>query len=92
MLRDEVLFINGALLQWFFKNIIIIGIWLGELEWVSYFMEIYQVWLLEEDWVNVLVFNCVVLYYVWLDYGVVFMVLQVVDFIDDVYYLGVKII
>jgi hypothetical protein len=92
MLRDEVLLINGALSQWSFKNIITTGIRLGELEWVSHFMETYQVWLPEEDRVNALAFNRAALHYAWSDYGAALTALQAVDFTDDAYYLGAKII
>ncbi|MEO1517968.1 MAG: hypothetical protein AAFV95_23300 [Bacteroidota bacterium] len=92
MLDSEVVFRNGYMPQWTFKNISTAGIRLKEFEWTEQFILRYQEQLLAEERPNAIAFNLAALYYAQKDYPRALSQLHNVEFINASYHLGAKLI
>lgn len=92
LLDREIIFVNGYLTQWSFKNIITTGIRLQEFDWTDQFIQDYQNSLLPEEKENAIVYNLAALYQAKGDYTKALQLLHDVDFTDTSYHLGAKTI
>ena len=92
MLDDEIIFVNGYLTQWSYKNIITTGIRLHAYDWTAQFIHQYKSRLLPEERDNAFSYNLASLYYAQQDYTNALLQLQDVEFTDPSYHLGAKII
>ncbi len=92
MLQDDIIFKNGYLPHWSFKNIATVSIRLKEYEWTEKFIRDYQKNLLPEDRENAVNFNLAALYYARNEYHLALQQLHNVHFTNDNYHLGAKVI
>lgn len=92
MLDAEIIFVNGYLTQWSYKNIITTGIRLHAYEWTEQFIYTYKTRLLPEEQANAFCYNLAALYYAKAEYSKALLQLQDVEFTDPSYHLGAKII
>lgn len=91
-LEQEIIFKNGYLTSWTFKNIITVGIRLNEFAWVEQFIYQYQNNLLPEEKNNAVAFNLASLFYAQKNYHQALRQLHRIDFSNTSYHLGAKII
>lgn len=80
------------MLEWYYKNIVIIVLCFNVLDWVYYFIEDYCELLFEGVWDNVYWFNLVFYYYVVKEYDKVFVLFIWVEYSDLRYSFGVKVL
>ncbi len=92
MLERELLFVNGQLSEWSFKNIVTTAIRSRAYKWAEQFIDGYQEHLPEEGRLNAVAYNRAALYYARADYKNALLQLQDVEFTDTSYHLGAKII
>ncbi len=92
MLKDNIIFKNGYLSHWPFKNITSVGIRLKEFEWTENFILNYKKHLRPKDRENAVTYNLTVLFYAKKDYNRALQQLHNVNFTDDNYHLGSKVI
>ncbi len=92
LLENEIIFPNGYLSQWTFKNIITVGIRLEAFEWTELFISQYEKFLLPEEHFNASTYNRAALFSARKDYQQALQTLHNVEFTDSSYHLGAKII
>lgn len=92
LLERKIIFVNGYLTQWSFKNIITTGIRLQEFDWTEDFIHQYQSYLLPEEKENASVYNLAALYHAKGDFAKALQLLHNVEFTDSSYHLGAKTI
>ena len=92
MLDKEIIFVNGYLRQWSFKNIITTSIRLRDFEWTEWFIHHYKSKLLPEEQFNAIAYNLAALYYAKGELRNALLQLQDVEFTSTSYHLGAKII
>lgn len=92
LLEKQLIFVNGYLTQWTFKNVTTVGIRLKEFEWTQYFIEKYQSYLLPQERTNAVAYNLAAFFYAKKEYRQALQQLQDVEFTDTSYHLGAKII
>lgn len=92
MLDAEIIFVNGYLTQWSYKNIITTGIRLHAFDWTEQFIHDYKSRLLPEEQTNAVAYNLASLHYAKGDYTKALRQLHDVEFTDPSYHLGAKII
>ncbi len=92
LLTGEVIFKNGHLPHWTFKNICTVGIRLKDFDWTDRFIQQYAPKILSEDRLNAVTYNRAALYYAQKDYKAALQQLHDVAFTDDNYHLGAKVI
>lgn len=80
------------MLEWYYKNIVIIVLCFNVLDWVYYFIEDYCELLFEGVWDNVYWFNLAFYYYVVKEYDKVFVLFIWVEYSDLRYSFGVKVL
>lgn len=90
--RNELIYVNGLLDPWNFRNIIVSGLRLGEYEWVQDFIDRYQEKIDEKYRENAVNFNLANLYFYRRDYNKVIELLQTVEYDDPSYNLNSKTI
>ncbi len=91
-LERQIIFKNGHITSWTFKNIITVGIRLKEFVWVEQFIYKYQENLIQEEKNNAVAFNLAALHYAQKDYKKALQQLHRIDFSNTSYHLGAKII
>jgi hypothetical protein len=87
LLQNEIIFDNGILPEWDYKNVITIGLRLGEFDWVERFLQEYSQKLPHHLRENALTYNLAKLYFAQADYQKVIEQLRDVQYIDVVYSL-----
>ncbi len=92
LLQRQIIFVNGYLTQWSYKNIITTGIRLQEFEWTERFIHQYEDRLLPEERGNAKVYNLAALCQARGDYAQALQLLHNVEFTDTSYHLGAKTI
>ena len=92
MLKGELIFVNGYLRQWSYKNIITAGIRLQAFDWTEWFIHQYKTRLLPEEQFNAVAYNLAAFYYAKGDLRSALLQLQDVEFTSATYHLGAKII
>lgn len=92
LLKEGILFKNGYIQQWTYKNIVTVGIRLLDYDWTEAVIHQYQHNLLPEERVNAVAYNLAALYYARQQYKEALQQLHNVEFTDTSYHLGAKII
>lgn len=92
MLEQEIIFVNGFLRQWAYKNIVTTGIRLKDFNWTEWFIHQYKSRLLPEERSNAVSYNLAAFYYAKGDLRNALIQLQDVEFTSSSYHLGAKII
>jgi hypothetical protein len=92
LLDKQIIFKNGYLTQWDYKNIITVGLRLQTYEWTENFIKTYKNNLPENVRENAYVYNLASFYYETHRYKQSLQLLHEVKFTDTTYPLGAKII
>ncbi len=92
LLENRIIFQKNYLAQWDYKNIITVGIRIGETEWTEQFINEYKQFLSPKDRENAFVYNKAAFYYATKAYKKSLQLLHEVKFTDTSYHLGAKII
>lgn len=92
LLEQKIIFHNGLLTQWTFKNIITVGIRLEAFDWTENFIGEYESYLLPEEKFNAVTYNRAALFSARKMYKEALRELHNVEFTDSSYHLGAKII
>lgn len=92
LLDKKIIFKNGYLTQWDYKNIITVGVRLKEFDWTEQFIEQYKNQLPPSEQENAYVYNLAAYHYERGNYKKSLMLLHEVRFTDASYYIGAKII
>ncbi len=87
-LETKMLFTNGSLSEWQYKNITTLGCVLNEFDWTEKFINEYQIYLPEDKRENAFSYNKANFHYWKQDYGNVQSVLINVQFTDFKYHLN----
>ena len=88
--ENEIIFQNGYLSQWDYKNMTAVGLRLEEYKWVNDFIEAYQYKLPPEDRENAYSYNKALYHYHLKDYDTTLELLRNVEFTDVYYHLDYK--
>lgn len=83
---------DGSLSEGIFKNIVTVGLGVGEFEWIEHFIEEYTLYLPSSIRENARIFNLSYLYFHQKRYAKVLELLGNVEYNDVVYVLGSKLI
>ena len=89
-LNKELLFVDGQLTPWKFRNVIVTALRLGEYPWVEKFIHDYSPHLAEEYRENAITFNLANLYFYKKEYDRVLELLHQVEYEDASYNLNSK--
>ena len=92
LLRKNILTFKGSLSPWHFRNICTIGLQVGEIEWVSSFIEEYEHTLPISFRANAISFNKAQVAFKKKDYTAVLRILSLVEYEDITYNLNSKTI
>lgn len=92
LLERKIIFLDGHLSPWTYKNIVTTAIRLKEFEWTEKFIYKYQNMLLANERNNALAYNLATLFHAQGDYRNTLFQLQNVEFTDTSYHLGAKIL
>ena len=92
LLGRKIIFLDGHLSQWTYKNIVTTGIRLKEFEWTEKFIYEYQNTLVANERNNALAYNLATLFHAQGDFRNTLFQLQDVEFTDTNYHLGAKIL
>ena len=92
LFKKKIIIENGELNPWHFKNVILIGLRLGEYQWAENFIEEYQHFLPEQFRKNAVTYNLAQLYFYQKDYSKVIEQLRDVEYDDLAYNLNSKMI
>ncbi|MEM9821643.1 MAG: hypothetical protein AAF985_11245 [Bacteroidota bacterium] len=92
LLEQGILYMNGYLTQWDYKNIITIGLRLKDFGWTEKVIHQYKQHLLEEERNNAVAYNLAAFHYEKKEYKKALQELHNVEFTDTSYHLGTKII
>lgn len=88
--KKGILVVEGEIYPWTFRNAVILGLRLGETDWVENFITTYQSFLPEAMRENAVTFNLAQLYFYQKKYEKVIELLQEVEFEDMTYNLNSK--
>jgi len=92
MIDSRLIFSNGYISEWTFKNIVTTGIRIKKYDWTKDFIETYKSNLQEKDFDNAVAYNLASLYFAEEDYSASLQTLLGVEFTDANYFIGAKII
>lgn len=92
LLENKIIFPNGYLSQWTFKNIITVSAHLEAFDWTETFIQQYESYLIPEEKFNAITYNRATLYNAQKNYPAALQTLHNVEFTDSSYHLGAKII
>jgi hypothetical protein len=87
---NNLLIQSGQVSPWYFRNIVVVGLRLGEYQWVEKFINEFQHYLPEHMRENAVTFNLAQLYYYQKKYSLVLEQLQNVEYEDFSYNLNSK--
>ena len=90
LIQKEIIIENGELNPWHFKNVILVGLRLGEYKWAEEFIAKYQTYLAKEYRKNAVTYNLAQLYFYQKDYNKVIEQLRDVEYDDLAYNLNSK--
>jgi len=91
LLEKEILIQNGELAPWHFRNIVVVGLRLGEYDWIERFIHEYNIFVPESFRENAISFNLANLYFYQKKYNKVIELLQTVEYEDFSYNLNSKL-
>lgn len=86
VLRKKIIFVNGELSPWDYKNIVTVGTRIGEFDWTQDFISEYKAFLPKDFRENAYTFNLSKLYFIQKKYDMVIQLLLTVEY-QDVFYL-----
>ena len=92
LLDNEILMMDGILPEWDYKNIVTVALRADELNWAEEFIRNYREKLPEFVRDNAFNYNLAAFYFAAKDYKMALQLLQQVNFTDESYQLGLKII
>lgn len=92
VLAGKIIFTDGVLSQWDYKNIVVIGIRSGEHEWVEHFIENYKGSLRAGEQENAFIYNMAYLQFSRGAYRKTLSLLRQVEFTDVYYQLDMRAI
>ncbi|MCP4442652.1 MAG: hypothetical protein GY810_27415 [Aureispira sp.] len=92
LVESQLIFMDGYLLGWDYKNIVTIALRQKKYDWTAQFIEEYQHYLPPDIKETGYYYNLASLYYAKADYGAALECLHNVEFKDASYYIGAKII
>ena len=92
ILEKGIIFKNGYLSQWAYKNIVTLGLRMRDYEWTEEVIHRFKKRLLPEEQNNGETYNLAALYYARSEYKKALRQLHNVEFIDTSYHTGAKII
>lgn len=92
LLENKIIFKNGYLSEWDYKNIITVGLRLQSYEWTENFIKLYKESLPKLVRQNAFIYNLASFYYETHAYKKSLQLLHEVKFTDTSYHLGAKII
>jgi tetratricopeptide (TPR) repeat protein len=92
LLDNEILMMDGILPEWDYKNIVTVALRADELNWAEEFIRNYREKLPEFVRDNAFNYNLAAFYFAAKDYKMALQLLQQVNFTDESYQLGSKII
>jgi hypothetical protein len=92
LLENKIIFKNGYLSEWDYKNIITVGLRLQSYEWTENFIKKYKNSLPKSVQENAFIYNLASFYYETHEYKKSLQLLHEVKFTDTSYHLGAKII
>ncbi len=92
LLENEIIFNNGILSQWDFKNILSTGLRFNNFEWVGNFLEQYKTRLPEQVRENAYSYGRAYLHFMKKEYKNALQLIHQVEFTDPSYHIGVKMI
>lgn len=90
LLKKEIIVANGELSPWYFRNIVVVALRLGEYAWTEDFIIKYQDYLEEDFRRNTVTYNLAQLYFYQKKYGKVIEQLRNVEYEDVTYNLNSK--
>ena len=90
MLKKEIIIANGEISPWYFRNIVVVALRLGEYAWTEDFIIKYQDFLEEDFRRNTVTYNLAQLYFYQKKYEKVIEQLQNVEYDDITYSLNSK--
>ena len=90
LLKHELILADGVLSPWYFRNIVVTGLRLGEFEWTENFIHQYKDTLPEELRDNAVSFNLATFYFYQKKFDKVIELLQTVEYEDFTYNLNSK--
>jgi hypothetical protein len=89
-IEKEVIFVDGEISPWDFRNIVVLALRLGEFDWTKNFIDNYNFRIPEEYRDNAVSFNLATLYFYQKSYDKVIELLQTVEYEDFSYNLNSK--
>lgn len=92
LLDKQIIFKNGYLTQWDYKNIVTVGMRLKEYDWTEQFIQKYKAQLPPKEQENAYFYNMAVYHYERKAYKESLLMLHEVRFTDASYHIGAKII
>ncbi len=92
LIDSKLIFSQGYLSEWSFKNIVTTGIRIEAFDWTEDFIEVYKKYLPKKDHSNAVAYNLASLYFAQKNYHASLRALLGVEFTDPSYFLGAKII
>ncbi len=90
LLKKEIIIANGEISPWYFRNIVVVALRLGEYLWTEDFIIKYQDFLEEDFRLNTVTYNLAQLYFYQKKYEKVIEQLQNVEYDDITYSLNSK--
>ena len=90
LIENQIIYINGYLSQWDYKNIVSVGLRLEEYEWVHRFIEDYRQHIKPEERDNAYTYNLAIYHYHLGEYDKTLELLRDVEFTDVYYHLDCK--
>jgi hypothetical protein len=91
-IQQNILLSEGKLSPWYFRNIIVVGLRLGQYEWVEDFINKFKEYLPEDNKENAITYNMAQLYFYQKKYDKVLEQLRSVEYDDISYNLNSKTI
>lgn len=92
LLDRAIIYVDGQLSEWDYKNIVTVGVRLGELDWTHRFIHSYKDRLPAQLRDNAFAYNLSAFYFESGDYRNALIQLHEVRFTDSSYYIGARII
>lgn len=90
VLANELIYVDGFITHWTFKNVIVLALRLGEFEWAEQFVEKYNYRIEESYRENAVIYNQAQICFYRKDFPEVISKLQTVEYRDITYNLGAK--
>jgi hypothetical protein len=90
LIHNKIIYINGYLSQWDYKNIVAVGLRLNELDWVKSFIKEYKTHVDPEHSTNAYNYNLAMYHFYSGDFGKSLELIRDVEFTDVYYHLDCK--